>query len=347
MKKLLLSAIILSLLTGCGPSQKEFDDLIKENNVLKKQIEDKNNEILKLKETPEELLASAKKHQEIGRQITALKELINRFPQSGEAKAANELLKDIYSNMANLESDAQASFALAEYCNITGERVPFGFKGADIPKILDIYRDKEVTKNEYETKSEYDKRFKQSIENIGYGQQCIELKTYLTYDADSQAWDVSLHDESNYGSDSLDLITNKNTRSADSYTATNAFGAQANVEKKETLNQGVRLKSSDFFKLLSSIIVVVNPNKYSKQISFPFPIEKAKLVDGRDIKFIAQYKWVPNYVTTFENRKTPTFSSPREVIDEYQLINGDILKIIIYNKKTGEIYKIAEKVAKK
>ncbi|WP_272677182.1 hypothetical protein [Providencia sp. PROV160] len=346
MKKLLLSAIILSLLTGCGPSQTEVDNLIKENNDLKKQIEGKNNEILKLKETPEELLASAKKHQEIGRQITALKELINRFPQSGEAKAANELLKDIYSNMANLESDAQASVALAEYCNITGKRVPLGFKGSDIPKILDIYRDKNIIKNEYETTSEYDKRFKQSIENIGYEQQCVRLPAFFDYDADRQAWDVRLLSRNSYNSGELDFIIEKKNKSSDSYTATNAFGAQANVEKKETLNQGVRLNSNELFKLLSSIIVVKS-DRYSREISFPFPIEKAKLVERGDIEFLVQYKWIPKYVTTFEDRKNPTFNSPREVIDEYQLINGDILKIIIYNKKTGEIYKIAERVAKK
>lgn len=346
MNKFLLPTIILPLLIGCGPSQTEYDNLIKENNELRKQIEDKNNEILKLKETPEELLALAQKYQEISKQIKAFKELNNRFPQSKEAKVANDLLKNIYSNMANSELDEQASVALTEYCNITGEKIPLGFKGANIPKILSIYRDKTIIKNEYETESEYDERLKQSIENIGYEQQCVRLPAFFKYDADRQAWKVSLRNRSSYNSDDLDFIIETNYKSWGSYTATNAFGAQANVEKREILNQGVRLNSNEFFKLLSSIITVKS-NRYFHEVSFSFPIEKARLVEQGDIEFLVQYKWVPKYVTTFESFESPTFSRPREVIDKYELINGDILKIFIYNKKTGEIYKVAERLTKK
>lgn len=347
MKKSLLLIAASFLTVGCGPSQDEYDALLNKANDLESQLKAKDKEIYDLKQTPSILLATAKGVDSDDEKETNLSNLINKYPTSSEAKEASALLKEINTKRMKSNRDYQMELSLSKSCAIIQDTLPNNFKGANIPAIIKTYESANIKpKNEFETTVEYKSRVEAEIKNIGFNLQCTVFDSYARYDADKRGWNISIQNyRKEESGNSTYILNDYNIVSSEKYIGSNSFGVSREIYKKITLSTGVAFSSKKLEENLVSLGKV--SGSYSDDIFIPMNQNIAKSLESNDIKFLIQYKWAPDYITGFKKYERPTIDSPTESEDEYKAIYGDILNILIFNQKTGEILKRTKNIAKK
>jgi len=111
-----LFAIICAglLLTGCGPSESDYKQVIEERNKLKQQVSELERKIEDIKNAPPRLLQQAKNSIETNQYdiaMIALNKIINDHPDSAEFSTANSLAK---STIATIEKIKKAEEAKKE-----------------------------------------------------------------------------------------------------------------------------------------------------------------------------------------------------------------------------------------
>ena len=106
MKKLFLSVTTLALLSGCGPSQQEYDQARKQAAELEAQVASLRAELEDVKFGSSRLLAQAKSAYDIKNDTEAkrlLSDLLKRHPSSPESGEATSLLAKVDYRIAAAE----------------------------------------------------------------------------------------------------------------------------------------------------------------------------------------------------------------------------------------------------
>lgn len=334
-----IAIAITLLLTGCGPSNEEYNELLRKINSLELQVEANNKEIRKLNQTPGILLAKAEKTKTANEKIKILNKIIEIYPNSEEAKKATEMLNT--AKVAEIKSRAsyQNQISLSKSCDVNGDRLPINFKGTNIPAIIDIYESAKIApKSNFETSIEHKSRVSNEVKKIGFNLQCAVIDAGAVYDADRESWVVGLPSYiTKVSGHQTYIITTYKIVSSENYVGTNSFGVSKEIYKKTTLSKGVALPSSSLERNILSL--GERSDQYSNDTLLKMKRDIAKSIDRNDIKYVIQYKWTPDYVTGFNETRQATISHPQESNNEYKAITGKVLNIFIFNEKTGEILK--------
>lgn len=202
-----------------------------------------------------------------------------------------------------------------------------------------------ITKDEYETTAEFNKRIeyehaKPLIGNIfKYDLFSMSVKPTTQYDADTNKLNILVDTNTVLnGYDTIDInafgVPFSDVEVINShYSATNAYGAIADVRK--TVNNIVYL-------------ALINPKKFGKKYIIEYTNGLKYELNGIDansarsikdnIRVLFVCKLAEPLISDGLSHKKPTINDPTEIINVNSNVYGEIKSIITYNLTTGYIY---------
>lgn len=228
------------------------------------------------------------------------------------------------------------------------KRLPIGYAGTDIKRFFSLAEAKvdKAAKGEFETTANYEKRTADAdgvLSPISTNSEYAFLREpggSVSYNADKRAFesDQSLNCYSHLLFDALTCKIAESEQAKGTYTGSNAFGAEKEVDQKEVTEyylvfEGRNAKSKVF----------TGPRDYPDvDLSCPVPIEKAKLVKKQGVRMLIVGRMTAArhfYDRTYE---TPTYGDPRDVqIDRYG-IPFHITRVVCFAQSTGEILNVTD-----
>jgi hypothetical protein len=245
-------------------------------------------------------------------------------------------------------------------------RVPVGFKGDDAEKIFDaIAKLPNLYKDQFETEAEYQTRMKnfdrnavtfEGGKNLGsrfaFVMQKSTSKLGDSYDPEKKMYDargtsiISASANVKRGErlivDFLQIAgfaTKYTEIETGTYTGSNAFGAQVNIEKRKsdwvlvgrTYKTSGGLDESGYYEL------------YRKATNFSLPAEKAREAIGGGVgktntRMVVIGTFKPPFVERGWKINKPTMDYPVDRQTEVKALMINIEEIWVYNEQNGEIY---------
>lgn len=340
------------MLTGCGPSQRDYDqarkraaDLEAEVSSLQQQVVAMKSELDEIKNGPERLLALGKSATSDRDIVTALKTLIERHPDSDEAKLAGPLLLAAESRISEAELAARKIAAMKEVCRVEGKRIAPYFAGTDIAKVMDAFQKSKLkNKDEFETTASYESRLKNELPTIADPRQCVILDGSGTeYDADRQHWKVGVYSFGDYGYMGADrklgrvheFILESRSESKGTYTGSNAFGVSREIERRAEFKTGVRFPEQSFNRAMA--VLGARDDDYKQVVSIPMLPEQAKGIAKYHLKFLVEYEWSPGFVDEETDHHSPKIDEPWDSVTTTRFVLGKPIRILVINQNTGEV----------
>lgn len=248
----------------------------------------------------------------------------------------------------------------------TYNTLPLGTVIKNLEKIIDV-----EPKGDYETNNDFEKRkidafsrkiigdisandlmiFSLSVENFkSYSSSSVRFN----YDADDSKLSIYVFPEtktlSNIGAPDymysfgtelkgLDLFEiDMELNNLGEYTGANAFGRTVDVTKSQLITYGIATNHIDSIKNNRSYYYS-NDEKYESFVDLSIDTKNAKDFVS-DLAAMAVFRPKYPYLYFHFDSIKPTIEKPKETYYNYKYIYGDILYIVIYLKKTGEILKV-------
>lgn len=187
MKKLAIIFAIIAASVGCGPTQNEYDALVKENETLKKQLDSCETEIANYRDTPERIYNSATKYI-LEKDTKNLGELVRKLekyhPTSKEyAKAKDALQKLIDEREAAKKKETEERRGIIDKLKKTTDDIS-GITWYHNPYFTHHANSNHVSL--YIGKKEADKPYLRLLMSY-YGEGWIFFdKAYLSYDGNTR-----------------------------------------------------------------------------------------------------------------------------------------------------------------
>lgn len=229
-------------------------------------------------------------------------------------------------------------------CDIK-DKVPsglFGFKGTDVTATIKAY-DKLRPKDEYETSAAYKARHAKDVAGLVGGPQCIAVDPYQIgskYDADHQRLTVDLLSwATGYGStEGIRFVTDSKVTAQSSYVGSNAFGVSKDIKKTDKVEYGVYFDKRPYLAAMKAIGAKTESTVgLSSVIGFPVTPDKARALGKYNLKILLVYKWVPDYIVNDSDYHGATITEPYEDHTKSEFLKGQLLRVIVFDKSTGEV----------
>lgn len=169
------------------------------------------------------------------------------------------------------------------------------------------------------------------------------FKLESKYDADQQMMNVKadlsrvrkgvgLDDESK-----MSLLWSITNRSNDSYTGSNAYGAQATIERKVADFYNIAFMNYEQFPVVKTFLY----RDYVKDISFSADIKmdvQKAMKAKENLRLLVACRLVEPYTIEGASYSKPTISNPRENFFRSYSLNTELLELWVFDASTGEVY---------
>lgn len=227
-----------------------------------------------------------------------------------------------------------------------------GFTGHDL---VELYRGISSIpgKDEFESRSEYERRVEVSIggmpSSVSRGMLCSgDLSTRVSpaldtwkYDAERKVYENVLFYTQSVGGRSgryarlshVDL-SRKETR----YDGVNIFGVSKTIGKTERrtiflVDDGIRLRS------LAWRIPGIKVDDSTIRVSLDMPGDVARGFSG-NLRYVFQYRLVPPLISNHVDRELPTFSNPFEYVNEMKMVEVEVRKVAVVDARDGAVLRV-------
>lgn len=231
----------------------------------------------------------------------------------------------------------------------TAQKLPTNYIGQD-PKscFVNIVDHFALQKGEFETTADYNARLAKAdtVPVIGnlmpsdvYAFKIDDSVPEFQYDADKQVLHIGFSNQG-WGTQSSwgdgGLLLKQVPQSLDTYTGTNAMGAQVTVAAAKTILLELHVINQKRFKFKAKDYGM---SGYSVE-DLNMPSDIAKLVKPSlgilAVGHLSRQK--TGYVSTQDDHSEPTFSNPTDITITHDQINMSVDEFLIYNVVTGDVY---------
>lgn len=239
--------------------------------------------------------------------------------------------------------------------NDKAERLPVGYKGLDPKQFYKMFtkRVDGLRKGEFETSEEFAKRTADKIALLSpintsdlYAFKIIDIHIY-TYNADAQAYIIEGDGSFNHKclpADYGDWVTCKVDAiqyESDTYTSSNAYGANIEVHKSRGLDFSLAIqKRSPFLSDMYSHKKGSSAQyeRYNYRDEIPVPLEKARSLKDMSIQALFVGRVTDAIIVEGRGQKySATRDEPYDSYIEEKAVPFELKKIIYYVYQTGEI----------
>ncbi|HEX8465796.1 MAG TPA: HEAT repeat domain-containing protein [Abditibacterium sp.] len=220
--------------------------------------------------------------------------------------------------------------------------LPVDYKGVGFDALWYSLQDKFQEKSEFETTSSYTQRMQKAESIPIFGR--FDMKSVfptlvnpdsvsIKFDADRQMIQIGFIYPFIGDLDAEELIPMAQTMKSNGfYTGTNAYGAQAQVEK---VDKFCRLLAYQGVRKFSGKRSKASPEKF---MEFSMPTSIA--VDAKkNLQVLAIYKLKKPYTGFTQRGFNATIANPTDSSVQNLFLFTDLMSLWVYNAKTGEVYK--------
>ena len=237
------------------------------------------------------------------------------------------------------------------------QAVPLGFQGNNVKAIYEALQQKVKPKDEFETTADYQKRVADAATKPILGSlqanslMSVVVDASSTYNADVGTSEIKfslssppiLISDYNNRADEGVVEFSRRLLEKSTYTATNGFGAKAEVLKTEYEIYGVFLDGWKQIKLQPAFVMEYIEPEAEGRFVIPMSVDIAKAAKSHLKALVSFTLHEPYSVKTYDFGGKTTIQNPYDTTYNVYLLRGTVQDVVFFNENDGQIVYRAEK----